>query len=107
MTTSRSSKCSRARSQLSRLRAKATTPEVAFKAGEKSGDPVKMYLCDVLTIPCNIAGLPGISIPCGFSSNGLPIGLQILGKAFDEGMVINAAHAYEREAGWYLKRPSI
>ena len=84
-----------------------TTPEVAFKAGEKSGDPVKMYLCDVLTIPCNIAGLPGISIPCGFSSNGLPIGLQILGKAFDEGMVINAAHAYEREAGWYLKRPSI
>jgi len=84
-----------------------TTPEVAFKAGEKSGDPVKMYLCDVLTIPCNIAGLPGISIPCGFSSNGLPIGLQILGKAFDEGTVINAAHAYEREAGWYLKRPSI
>lgn len=84
-----------------------TTPEVAFKAGEKSGDPVKMYLCDVLTIPCNIAGLPGISLPCGFSSNGLPIGLQILGKAFDEGTVINAAHAYEREAGWYLKRPSI
>jgi len=84
-----------------------TTPEVAFKAGEKSGDPIKMYLCDVLTIPCNIAGLPGISLPCGFSSNGLPIGLQILGKAFDEGTVLNAAHAYEREAGWHLKRPPI
>ncbi len=84
-----------------------TTPEVAFKAGEKSGDPIKMYLCDVLTIPCNIAGLPGVSLPCGFSSGGLPIGLQILGKAFDEGSVIRAAHAYEREAGWYRERPSI
>ncbi|MCC6712927.1 MAG: Asp-tRNA(Asn)/Glu-tRNA(Gln) amidotransferase subunit GatA [Candidatus Dadabacteria bacterium] len=84
-----------------------TTPEVAFKAGEKSGDPIKMYLCDVLTIPCNIAGLPGVSLPCGFSSGGLPIGLQVLGKAFDEESVIRAAHAYEREAGWYRERPSI
>lgn len=84
-----------------------TAPEVAFKIGDKTGDPIKMYLSDVLTIPCNIAGLPGISVPCGFSSGGLPIGLQILGKAFDEGAVIRAAHAYEREAGWHSRRPPV
>ena len=61
-----------------------TTPEVAFKIGEKTQDPIKMYLSDVLTIPCNIAGLPGISVPCGFSSDGLPIGIQVLGKPIGE-----------------------
>ncbi|MEQ9619517.1 MAG: Asp-tRNA(Asn)/Glu-tRNA(Gln) amidotransferase subunit GatA [Deltaproteobacteria bacterium] len=84
-----------------------TTPEVAFKFGDKTDDPVKMYLSDVLTIPCNIAGLPGISVPCGFSSDGLPIGIQVLGKAFEEGSVLHAAHAYERHAKWYEKRPGI
>ncbi len=84
-----------------------TAPETAFKFGEKTGDPIKMYLSDVLTIPCNIAGLPGISIPCGFSSNGLPIGIQVLGKPFDEGSVIHVAHAYEQHAGWKERRPPL
>jgi aspartyl-tRNA(Asn)/glutamyl-tRNA(Gln) amidotransferase subunit A len=66
-----------------------------------------MYLSDVLTIPCNIAGLPGISVPCGFSSDGLPIGIQVLGKPFDEGSVLHVAHAYERRAGWRDRRPDI
>ncbi|GJM16142.1 MAG: glutamyl-tRNA(Gln) amidotransferase subunit A [Thermodesulfobacteriota bacterium] len=84
-----------------------TTPEVAFKIGEKTQDPIKMYLSDVLTIPCNIAGLPGISIPCGYSSNGLPIGIQVLAKPFDEETVIHVAHAYEQNTNWGEKRPEV
>ena len=84
-----------------------TTPEVAFKIGEKTQDPIKMYLSDVLTIPCNIAGLPGISVPCGFSSKGLPIGIQVLGKPFDEETVIHVAHAYEQSTNWGDKRPEV
>jgi aspartyl-tRNA(Asn)/glutamyl-tRNA(Gln) amidotransferase subunit A len=84
-----------------------TAPETAFRIGEKTDDPIKMYLSDVLTIPCNIAGLPGISVPCGFSSDGLPIGIQVLGKPFDEASVIHVAHAYEQRAGWREKRPSL
>ena len=84
-----------------------TTPEVAFKIGEKTQDPIKMYLSDVLTIPCNIAGLPGISVPCGFSTGGLPIGIQVLGKPFDEGTVIQVAHAYEQHTDWREKRPAV
>lgn len=84
-----------------------TSPEVAFKIGEKTEDPLKMYLSDILTIPCNIAGIPGISIPCGFSSEGLPIGLQILGKAFDEETVLRVAYAYEQENNLKERRPSI
>ena len=84
-----------------------TTPEVAFKIGEKTGDPLKMYLSDVLTIPCNIAGLPGISVPCGFSSDGLPIGIQVLGKPFDEETVIHIAHAYEQNTNWSERRPEV
>ena len=84
-----------------------TAPEVAFRFGEKTGDPIKMYLSDVLTIPCNIAGLPGISVPCGFSSDGLPIGIQVLGKPFDEGSVLHVAHAYEQNAGLRGRRPGI
>ncbi|MGB2692208.1 MAG: Asp-tRNA(Asn)/Glu-tRNA(Gln) amidotransferase subunit GatA [Thermodesulfobacteriota bacterium] len=84
-----------------------TTPEVAFKIGEKTQDPIKMYLSDVLTIPCNIAGLPGISVPCGFSSDGLPIGIQVLGKPFDEETVIHVAHAYEQSTNWGERRPEV
>jgi len=84
-----------------------TTPEVAFKIGEKTQDPLKMYLSDVLTIPCNIAGLPGISVPCGFSTDGLPIGIQVLGKPFDEETVIHVAHAYEQHTNWREKRPTV
>ena len=81
----------------------ATSPETAFRIGEKTDDPLKMYLSDILTIPCNIAGLPGISVPCGFSSEKLPIGLQIMGKPFDEQTVLNVAYAYEQSTKWYEK----
>lgn len=84
-----------------------TSPEAAFKIGEKTDDPLKMYLSDIFTIPCNLAGLPGISIPCGFTSSGLPIGLQILGKPFDEETLLRAAHNYETHANWREKNPPI
>ncbi len=84
-----------------------TSPETAFKIGEKTDDPLKMYLSDVLTIPCNIAGLPGISVPCGISSAGLPIGLQIIGKLFDEETVLRVAHNFEQCTDWHKKRPPI
>ena len=86
--------------------ASATSPETAFRIGEKTDDPLKMYLSDILTIPCNIAGLPGISVPCGFSSEKLPIGLQIMGKPFDEQTVLNVAYAYEQSTKWYEKEVS-
>ncbi len=84
-----------------------TSPEPAFKIGEKTDDPLKMYLSDIFTIPCNLAGLPGISIPCGFTSGGLPIGLQILGKPFDEETLLRVAYYYEQHTEWKDKRPSI
>jgi len=82
-----------------------TSHETAFKIGEKTDSPVKMYLSDLLTIPCNIAGMPGISIPCGFSRDNLPIGLQLIGKAFDEETIIQVANNYEQSEQWHLKRP--
>jgi aspartyl-tRNA(Asn)/glutamyl-tRNA(Gln) amidotransferase subunit A len=84
-----------------------TSPEAAFKIGEKTDDPLKMYLSDIFTIPCNLAGLPGLSIPCGFTSSGLPIGLQILGKPFDEETLLRVAHNYEIHTSWKEKRPPI
>ena len=84
-----------------------TSPETAFKIGEKTDDPIKMYLSDVLTIPCNIAGLPGISVPSGLSSSGLPVGIQVLGRPFNEETVLRVAHAYEKRSGWSGKRPPI
>ena len=74
-----------------------TSPTPAFKFGEKSDDPISMYLSDVYTISTNLAGLPGISVPCGFSNSGLPIGLQLIGKAFEESSLLQIAHAYDRE----------
>jgi aspartyl-tRNA(Asn)/glutamyl-tRNA(Gln) amidotransferase subunit A len=76
-----------------------TTPTPAFGLGEKIGDPLQMYLNDILTIPCNLVGLPGISLPCGFTRDGLPIGLQMLGRPFAEEIVLRAAYAYEQAAG--------
>ncbi|WP_457680290.1 Asp-tRNA(Asn)/Glu-tRNA(Gln) amidotransferase subunit GatA [Thermovibrio sp.] len=73
------------------------SPETAFKLGEKSSDPIKMYLSDVFTIAVNLAGLPAISVPCGFDSKGLPIGLQVIGKAFDEETILKVADVVERE----------
>jgi aspartyl-tRNA(Asn)/glutamyl-tRNA(Gln) amidotransferase subunit A len=85
-----------------------TTPEVAFKSGEKTDDPLKMYLSDIFTISVNLAGVPGISIPCGFSAAGLPVGLQLIGKHFDEATILRAAYAYEQATNWRkLKRPAL
>ena len=74
-----------------------TAPTVAFPIGEKSDDPLAMYLSDIYTVPVNLAGLPGISIPCGTgSASGLPVGLQIIGKSFDEVTLLNAAYQLEQ-----------
>jgi aspartyl-tRNA(Asn)/glutamyl-tRNA(Gln) amidotransferase subunit A len=80
-----------------------TAPTSAFKMGEKTADPLSMYLSDIATIPVNLAGLPAISIPCGFS-NGLPVGLQITGKAFDEETVLRAAFTYEQNTDWHKQK---
>ncbi|MCK4866053.1 MAG: Asp-tRNA(Asn)/Glu-tRNA(Gln) amidotransferase subunit GatA [Gammaproteobacteria bacterium] len=81
-----------------------TSPEVAFKAGEKSDDPVSMYLSDIYTIATNLAGLPGMSVPCGFSNN-MPVGLQIIGNYFDESRLLNVAHQYQQTTDWHTKMP--
>jgi aspartyl-tRNA(Asn)/glutamyl-tRNA(Gln) amidotransferase subunit A len=83
-----------------------TTPGVAFKMGEKE-DPLQMYLNDIFTIPVNLAGLPGLSIPGGFTQTGLPIGLQLIGRAFDEATLLRAAHAYQSVTTWHTRRPAI
>ncbi|WML37921.1 Asp-tRNA(Asn)/Glu-tRNA(Gln) amidotransferase subunit GatA [Neobacillus sp. OS1-2] len=83
-----------------------TTPTPAFKIGEKIEDPLTMYVNDILTIPLNLAGLPGISVPCGFDA-GLPLGLQIIGKYFDEETVYRAAHAFEQATDFYKQKPEL
>ena len=89
------------------LIAAPVTPSPAFKLGEKLQDPLQMYLSDIYTISVNLAGIPAISIPCGFSQAGLPIGLQLLGKPFQEDVVLRGAHAYEQATEWRLKKPPI
>jgi aspartyl-tRNA(Asn)/glutamyl-tRNA(Gln) amidotransferase subunit A len=84
-----------------------TAPTPAFRIGEKVEDPLQMYLSDILTIPVNLAGLPAISVPCGFNRQGLPIGLQIMGKHFDEGKILRVAHAFEQNTDFHLKKPNI
>jgi aspartyl-tRNA(Asn)/glutamyl-tRNA(Gln) amidotransferase subunit A len=81
-----------------------TAPSTAFKAGEKADDPVAMYLQDVYTIATNLAGLPGMSIPAGFS-NGLPVGLQLMGNYFDEARMLDVAHAYQQVTDWHQAMP--
>ncbi|MBH0184454.1 MAG: Asp-tRNA(Asn)/Glu-tRNA(Gln) amidotransferase subunit GatA [Nitrospira sp.] len=83
------------------------TPTPAFKLGEKSEDPLQMYLSDIFTISVNLAGLPAIALPCGLSKGGLPIGMQLIGRAFEEETILRAAHAYEQATQWHLKRPVI
>ena len=83
-----------------------TSPTTAFHLGEKTDDPLQMYLADVYTIPVNLAGLPALSLPCGFSG-GLPVGLQMIGRPFDEAVILRAAQTYERATEWHLRRPPV
>jgi len=83
-----------------------TSPMPAFKLGEKS-DPLALYLCDIYTIGVNLAGLPGISVPCGFTAGGLPIGLQLIGQPFQEANLLAIAHAYERAHEWTRRQPKL
>ena len=84
-----------------------TSPVLPFKIGEKSEDPLEMYLADIYTININLAGLPGLSMPCGFSENGLPIGLQIIGPHFGEDKILKAAYALEQELALSVKQPEL
>jgi aspartyl-tRNA(Asn)/glutamyl-tRNA(Gln) amidotransferase subunit A len=84
-----------------------TAPTTAFKAGEKVDDPLSMYLLDLMTIPVNLAGLPGMSIPCGFDEGGMPIGLQLIGNVLQEQVLFETAYAYEQATDWHLKTPQL
>ena len=86
-----------------------TSPTPAFRAGEKTGDPLQMYLCDVFTVTCNIAGIAGVSLPCGFTAGErpLPIGLQLLGPTFGEEKLLRIARMYEAATDWHTRRPAI
>ncbi|HZV34979.1 MAG TPA: Asp-tRNA(Asn)/Glu-tRNA(Gln) amidotransferase subunit GatA, partial [Verrucomicrobiae bacterium] len=85
-----------------------TSPTPAFKIGEKSDDPLQMYLSDIFTISCNLGGICGLSLPCGFTANPkLPIGLQLLGKPFGEETILKLAHAYEQSTQWHKERPKL
>ena len=84
-----------------------TAPTPAFKIGEKTDDPLQMYLSDIFTVPVNLAGIPGISLPCGFSSAGLPIGLQIIGRPFDEETILRVAYAFEQQTDYHRRKPPL
>ncbi len=84
-----------------------TTPTPPFRIGEKIDDPLQMYLSDIFTISVNLAGVPAISIPCGFTSDGLPVGLQIIGRHFDEETILRVAYNYEQTEEWYKRKPLI
>jgi aspartyl-tRNA(Asn)/glutamyl-tRNA(Gln) amidotransferase subunit A len=88
------------------LIATPTAPEVAFRVGEKTADPLKMYLSDIYTVSANLAGIPGLSVPCGFV-NGLPVGLQLLGRALDEETLLRVADAYQRRTNWHEQHPAL
>ncbi|MBU6391277.1 MAG: Asp-tRNA(Asn)/Glu-tRNA(Gln) amidotransferase subunit GatA [Planctomycetes bacterium] len=84
-----------------------TSPVPAFKIGERANNPLEMYLSDIYTIPANLAGIPGISIPCGFSKEGLPIGMQILARHFEEKKLLQIAYTFERKTDFHLKKPAL
>jgi aspartyl-tRNA(Asn)/glutamyl-tRNA(Gln) amidotransferase subunit A len=84
-----------------------TSPTAAFSIGEKTGDPLSMYLADVYTISCNLAGLPGVSVPCGLTAAGLPVGLQILAPPFAEEKVLRVARMHEKATGWHTRRAPV
>jgi aspartyl-tRNA(Asn)/glutamyl-tRNA(Gln) amidotransferase subunit A len=83
-----------------------TSPTPAFRLGERTADPLQMYLADIFTVSAPLAGLPAISVPCGFSE-GLPVGLQLVGRPFDEATIFRVAHAYERETDWWKATPPV
>jgi aspartyl-tRNA(Asn)/glutamyl-tRNA(Gln) amidotransferase subunit A len=83
-----------------------TTPTPAFKLGEKTDDPLRMYLADIFTVPANLAGVPGLSVPCGFVS-GLPVGLQLVGRPFDEGTLVRLGHAYQQATDYHTRFPQL
>lgn len=84
-----------------------TAPTPAFRIGDQIDDPLTMYLNDIFSIPVNLAGVPGISVPCGFNGEGLPIGLQLIGKAFDEPTLLRAAHAFEQATDYHTRKPAL
>ena len=83
----------------------AVAPTVAWKLGEKSDDPVANYLADIFTLPASLAGLPGMSVPCGFGEGGMPVGLQLIGNYFSEAKLLNAAHALQQATDFHLRQP--
>ncbi|WP_437556619.1 Asp-tRNA(Asn)/Glu-tRNA(Gln) amidotransferase subunit GatA [Acidithiobacillus sulfuriphilus] len=84
-----------------------TTPTAAFALGDKAQDPVAMYLADIYTIAVNLAGIPAMSIPCGFTAGGLPIGMQLMGNYFTDGLLLNVAHRFQQETDWHRHRPAL
>jgi aspartyl-tRNA(Asn)/glutamyl-tRNA(Gln) amidotransferase subunit A len=82
-----------------------TAPTTAFELGAKNEDPVQMYLGDIFTIPAALAGLPALSVPCGFDAKGLPVGLQLTGTRFSEGRLLAAAHRYQQATDWHARVP--
>jgi len=89
------------------LIATPVAPTTAFRLGEKTADPLTMYLTDIFTIAVNLAGLPALSVPCGFDQSGLPIGLQLIGRPFDEATLLQAGYAYEQAHDWYTRKPPL
>jgi len=81
-------------------------PTVAWKLGEKTSDPVQMYLADIFTLSTSLAGLPGMSVPCGFGEGNMPVGLQLIGNYFDEAQLLQTAHAFQQATDWHLRRPA-
>jgi aspartyl-tRNA(Asn)/glutamyl-tRNA(Gln) amidotransferase subunit A len=82
-------------------------PTTAFRLGEKIQNPLQMYLSDICTIPINLAGLPALSLPCGFDKDGMPIGIQLIGKHFDEPTILRVAHQYEQSTPWHKQKPKL
>ena len=84
-----------------------TSPTTAFAIGEKVDDPLQMYLADIFTLSLNLSASCGLSVPCGFDQQGLPIGLQLIGNTLQEATILNAAYAYEQATSWYKQTPPI
>jgi aspartyl-tRNA(Asn)/glutamyl-tRNA(Gln) amidotransferase subunit A len=84
-----------------------TSPTTAFRIGEKTDDPIQMYLSDIFTLSVNLAGICGINVPCGFDAQGLPIGMQIIGPALGETTILRVAYAYEQATDWHTRRPPL